>query len=53
LHRDLKTGNIFLTRANIAKLGDFGIAKILDSTMDRAKTVVGKNNCLARVVIFG
>ena len=42
LHRDLKTQNIFLTReCKVIKLGDFGISKVLDGTIDMAKTVIG------------
>lgn len=41
LHRDIKCQNIFLTRGNIVKLGDFGIAKILQNTVELAKSCVG------------
>ena len=42
LHRDLKTQNIFLTRYEIIKIGDLGIAKILDNNgADLATTVIG------------
>lgn len=42
LHRDLKTQNIFLTRNEIVKVGDLGIAKILDNNgADMATTVIG------------
>jgi NIMA (never in mitosis gene a)-related kinase len=41
LHRDLKTQNIFITRRKMIKLGDFGIAKVLKSTIECAKTAIG------------
>eukprot|EP00347_Sterkiella_histriomuscorum_P017105 403350648 len=41
LHRDLKGQNIFLTKSGIVKIGDFGIAKVLATTMQNARTVVG------------
>ena len=41
LHRDLKTQNIFLTRELTLRLGDFGVARVLEHTFEQAKTVVG------------
>lgn len=41
LHRDLKTQNIFLTRSKIIKLGDLGIARVLESSNDMATTMIG------------
>ncbi|XP_028991548.1 serine/threonine-protein kinase Nek5-like isoform X2 [Betta splendens] len=42
LHRDIKCQNIFLTsRGMKAKLGDFGIARMLNNTMELARTCVG------------
>ncbi|CAK73768.1 unnamed protein product (macronuclear) [Paramecium tetraurelia] len=41
LHRDLKTQNIFLTSKSDVKIGDFGIARVLQHTYDCAKTAIG------------
>ncbi|KAL2090718.1 hypothetical protein ACEWY4_012981 [Coilia grayii] len=41
LHRDLKTQNIFLTKTNIIKVGDLGIAKVLENQNDMASTLIG------------
>ncbi|NXP55900.1 NEK5 kinase, partial [Heliornis fulica] len=42
LHRDIKAQNIFLSNnGEVAKLGDFGIARQLNSTTDFAHTCVG------------
>jgi NIMA (never in mitosis gene a)-related kinase len=34
LHRDLKTQNIFMTSSGEIKIGDFGIARVLQHTYD-------------------
>jgi NIMA (never in mitosis gene a)-related kinase 1/4/5 len=42
LHRDLKTKNIFLAKHQTCiKLGDFGISRFLNNTVELAHTVIG------------
>jgi NIMA (never in mitosis gene a)-related kinase len=53
LHRDLKSQNIFLTKDNQVKLGDFGISKVLESTHDFAKTSLGTPYYLSPEVCMG
>ena len=41
VHRDIKPGNVFVTRAGHAKLLDFGLARIRDGTLSLVPTAAG------------
>lgn len=51
LHRDLKPQNIFLMQSGNAKLGDFGISKVLSRTVEQAKSLVGTPYYLSPEVV--
>ena len=52
LHRDIKSQNVFLTKNNMIKIGDFGISKTLDCTLAKAKTFVGTSYYLSPEIIL-
>lgn len=41
LHRDLKPANVFLDESNYIRVGDLGLSKILEFTLQQAKTQCG------------
>ncbi|CAD8058254.1 unnamed protein product [Paramecium sonneborni] len=51
IHRDIKTQNMFLSKDMRIRLGDFGIARLLNNTRDKAKTMVGTPYYLAPELI--
>lgn len=52
IHRDLKLGNIFLDGEMNVKVGDFGLAALIENPGDRKKTVCGTPNYIAPEVLF-
>ncbi len=53
LHRDLKSQNIFMMKNGLIKLGDFGIARILDHTKANARTMVGTPYYISPEIVLG
>ncbi|CCM05981.1 uncharacterized protein FIBRA_08222 [Fibroporia radiculosa] len=52
IHRDLKLGNIFLDKNMNVKVGDFGLAALIESPGERKKTICGTPNYIAPEVLF-
>lgn len=53
IHRDLKVQNIFLDGNMDCKLGDFGIARVLQSSTDMAQTQIGTPQYMSPELFMG
>mmetsp|Transcript_33207 Transcript_33207/g.32623 ORF Transcript_33207/g.32623 Transcript_33207/m.32623 type:complete len:123 (+) Transcript_33207:655-1023(+) len=53
LHRDLKSQNLFLTKDGVLKIGDFGIAKELETIKKLTETNVGTPYFMSPEVVRG
>ncbi|KAI0986165.1 hypothetical protein GJ496_002067 [Pomphorhynchus laevis] len=52
IHRDLKLGNLFLNNEMKIKVGDFGLATMLQSDDERKRTLCGTPNYIAPEVLL-
>jgi cell cycle serine/threonine-protein kinase CDC5/MSD2 len=52
IHRDLKLGNLFLDSDMNVKVGDFGLAALIETEGERKKTICGTPNYIAPEVLF-
>lgn len=53
IHRDLKLGNLFLKQGPMIKLGDFGLATLVNGETDRKRTICGTPNYIAPEILAG
>lgn len=53
IHRDIKVHNTFLDSSNNIKLGDFGISKLLQFTLDQAYSTIGTPFYLSPEICLG
>ena len=53
MHRDLKPLNIFLTKQGDVKIGDLGLAKKLEATLQNAQTKAGTMFYMSPEIILG
>ncbi|WVO18298.1 hypothetical protein L204_106013 [Cryptococcus depauperatus] len=44
IHRDCKSSNILINRSGVAKVGDFGLARVKNSTRSMVRSLVGTVN---------
>lgn len=52
IHCDLKLGNLFLDADMNIKVGDFGLAALIESPGERKKTICGTPNYIVPEVLF-
>ncbi|KZS96268.1 Pkinase-domain-containing protein [Sistotremastrum niveocremeum HHB9708] len=52
IHRDLKLGNLFLDSNMNVKVGDFGLAALIENPGERKKTICGTPNYIAPEILF-
>eukprot|EP00056_Hartaetosiga_gracilis_P002485 m.54025 g.54025 ORF g.54025 m.54025 type:complete len:605 (+) comp11071_c0_seq4:95-1909(+) len=51
IHRDLKPSNLFMTQALDIRLGDFGVATVMEGAKTKTRTTVGTMNYMAPEVL--
>jgi NIMA (never in mitosis gene a)-related kinase len=51
IHRDIKSLNIFLTAQGLIQIGDFGVAKVLQHTTQKAGTAIGTVSYMAPEIL--